>query len=85
MAARLSASRAGRPLPPGIFLVLIYVGGCVHPRAIMRLEGLGQFKDPMTSFVIESATFRLVAWCLLCSRVVIRYRGNVFTEQWKLV
>jgi hypothetical protein len=44
MAVRLSALHAGRPLPPGIFLVLISVKGCVDPRAIMQLEGLGQLK-----------------------------------------
>jgi hypothetical protein len=58
MEVRLSASRAGHPLPPGIFLVLISV------RAIVRLEELGQLKNPMTSSGIEPATFRLVAWCL---------------------
>jgi hypothetical protein len=36
-------------LPTGRFLVLISVRGCVDPRAIVRLEGLGQLKNPMTS------------------------------------
>jgi hypothetical protein len=64
MAARLSALRDVRALPIGRFLVLISVTGWVDPRAIVRLEGLGQLKNPMTSLGIESATCRLVAQCL---------------------
>jgi hypothetical protein len=54
MAVRLSALRASRPLPPGRFLVLISVRGLVDPRAIVRLEGLGKLKNPVTSSGIES-------------------------------
>jgi hypothetical protein len=57
----LSALRAGSPLLPGIFLVLISVRGLVDPRDIVRLEGLRQLKNPLTSLGIEAATFRLVA------------------------
>jgi hypothetical protein len=61
MAVRLSALCASRPLPPGRFPVLIFVKGGVDPRATVRLEGLGQLKNPMTSLGIEPMTFRLVA------------------------
>jgi hypothetical protein len=61
MAVRLSALRAGRPLPPGRFLVLISVRGFVDPRPIVQLEGLGQLKNPMTSSQIEPAIFQHVA------------------------
>jgi hypothetical protein len=43
MRVRLSASRAGRPFPPGIFLVLISVRGWADPRAIVRLVELGHW------------------------------------------
>jgi hypothetical protein len=58
MAMRLSVLRAGRPFPPERFLVLIPVRGSVDPRAIVRLEGLGQLKHPVTASGIALATFR---------------------------
>jgi hypothetical protein len=48
-----SALGAGRPtclnLAPEGFLVLISLSGRVGPRTIVRLEGLGQLKNPMIS------------------------------------
>jgi hypothetical protein len=64
MVVRLSASRTGRPLPPRRFLVLISVRGWVDPRAIVRLEGLRQLKNPTASSRIKPATYRPVAQCL---------------------
>jgi hypothetical protein len=64
MAVRLSALRPGSSLALGSFLDLISVRGWVDPRATVRLEGLGQVKNTITSSKIEPATFRFVAQCL---------------------
>jgi hypothetical protein len=49
---------------PERFLVLISVTGRVDPRAVGRLDGLSQLKNPMISFGIEPATLQLVPQCL---------------------
>jgi hypothetical protein len=49
MEALRAARGWGRFLPPRRFLVLISVRGWVDPRAIVRLEGLGQLKKSTSS------------------------------------
>jgi hypothetical protein len=49
------------PLPPGMFLVLIFTRGWVDPRAMVWSEGNMSLKNPATPPGIEPGTVRLVA------------------------
>jgi hypothetical protein len=57
MALNLSALNTDRPLPEGAYLILIFVRGWTDTRAVVRLEGFGQLKNPLIR-AIELGTLK---------------------------
>ena len=83
--SELSAiSRMHRPsLPPPkqYFLVPIFVRGSIDPRAIVRPEGISQWRIPMIQSGIEPASSQCVAQCLN----QLPHRVPQFTAYWTQV
>jgi hypothetical protein len=84
--ARLSALRIGRLYPPRKYSWYSFlVRGWVDPRAIVRPEGLSQWKILMAPFEIEPATFRFVAQCLNQLRHSVPPYIKVFGKEYKIM
>ena len=49
------------PLPPEMFLILLFTRGWVDPRAMVRSKGNMSLKNPVTPLGIDHGTVRLVA------------------------
>jgi hypothetical protein len=84
MAVRLWALHAVHPLSPGSFVVCISARSSVDPRAIVRLEGLGQLKNSWNKtywnyligyFLWQSYKYVLL-WSTFCCLLPLYQVGN---------
>ena len=82
---RLSALHIVRLYPQDIYLVFISVRRWVDPRDTVRLEGLFQWKLPVTPSGIETATFQLVTHCLNQLGHRLRPRTRLVAYIWNLL
>jgi len=74
-----SASRTGRLYPQEMFVVLIFIRGCVDTRAMVRSEGNLSLKNPVTPLGIDPRTVRLVAQCLNPRPLHVRIQYLIIT------
>jgi hypothetical protein len=71
------------PLPPGMFLVLIFTRGWVDPRVMEQLEGGMSLKNPLTPPGIDPGTVRLVAQRLNCYATPGPIQTKVIHNIWR--